>query len=120
MTRTVPSTTESDELAYGETGAARVGWYIYAPPSRNAAVARLLELSSVYCVGIDRETGRAFIQTDRSIDPRNGKLKYVEAAPELAAAVKDILEGRSLTVAEMQEATRHLDAQMELARKGLL
>lgn len=117
--KTKPSTEESDRFAYGVEGYSSTVFYVSAPPSWNKKAAELLELPGVWCAIWSPSTNRWFVQTDRSIDPRNKMLTYVEALPEACDALAAIYH-RKLDGAELQEAQDYQDHLMDLARKGVL
>jgi len=115
-----PSTDKDDQLYLDF----HTGWFLHTPPSRRAKIAQLLKIPSVYCVGEypghSKKPQVVFIQTSRSIDPRNGKVNYlVVEDPESIQEIMKILKS-PCDSKELKEVQKSLDDDLELARKGLL
>ena len=77
MMKTRPSKPEDDVLYTHDFA----GWFVHSTDSRNAEVAKYLDIPYVYCVGqYPGKTSKpdiVFIQPGRSIDPRTKKLHYL-------------------------------------------
>ena len=109
--KTSPSTPETDILEQADdTG------FCYVVQSRLQKIAKLLELPSVYCVLIPKKRGKMFIQPNRSIDPRTGRLGYVVVEDiDLQKQVMAILTPR-YNADERRAAKAEDEHMMELAR----
>ena len=118
--KTQQSSPEFDERCF----AANTGWFVWAPQSRNAEVAKYLRIPYVYCVGQypgkTRDPEVVFIQPSRALDARTNKVNYLVVTDFVdICEIVDIMK-RTYNEEEARTLDEELNRSMELARQGLL